>query len=424
MIWCVMSFRLKYYFVITVIVLSSSLVFAKDEDDKETLQQLKSDPKNSELILRDIKAGLRQGKCLNYLIPKMLGVIEVPGYVPNYNRPKPRPELENPELRDLWIGIVENGTGSTLLKRLLEIRLERGKAQKKPEGTQLPNPSLLTEGKLYNKIKSNDEIEIKEGLYQVGENLDNWVRLTNNNGKRFMMRTAMSRAQVFEILGYDPVRKAWDRLVSEQDDEWAKTEHWRQLNIPMDEWGDYAATFINRQDLKKILAAMPGWRLPTAFEYEIVARAGRTKRIKEKELKKQAIFWENAILGDDAWVNVGIPSRPSSPRQGLHTMSEVDDNPWGFEGVLGGVWEFTSEMSVGEVNQRQRGTKDQPLVDPEGVLVTDEALAQAGASRGIFGASWTCEAGDCDTIFHNGDWDGSGGYDMGLRLLRVEKNNP
>jgi formylglycine-generating enzyme len=147
-----------------------------------------------------------------------------------------------------------------------------------------------------------------------------------------LQNTEVTRAQFAELTGYDPSR----------DPTCGAT-------CPVDRvsW-DEAAVYCNALSAREGLAACydcsgegpaarcrrarspwlcPGYRLPTALEWEYAARAGREQAAIEP------------ALGREAWFGDPTGRAPT----GLRPVARLHANPWELHDMLGNAWEWTDD---------------------------------------------------------------------------------
>jgi len=159
----------------------------------------------------------------------------------------------------------------------------------------------------------------------------------------------------------------------------------------------------------------PGYRLPTEAEWEIAARAGTSTAIytgaltlvgdrNGPELDPIAWYGGNSAVGyEGAYDSSKWPEMQfAAARSGPHPVGKRAPNPWGFQDLLGNVYEWTGDW----FGDYPEGRAVDPLGPPR------------GSSRVVRGGSWYSSARNVRAAFRNRFDPSSRDNDLGFRLAR------
>lgn len=139
-------------------------------------------------------------------------------------------------------------------------------------------------------------------------------------------------------------------------------------------WGQ-AQAFVERLSERDPTAT---YRLPTEFEWEYAARAGRDSALSRQETQKRA------------WIR-------DANKGTTHPVGRKKPNRWGLHDMLGNVWEWTQDY----YNEK---------------LYPDPTPPDTGTVHVLKGGSFISDPAHATYFFHGG---GPGnGYDVGFRVVR------
>ena len=138
-----------------------------------------------------------------------------------------------------------------------------------------------------------------------------------------------------------------------------------------------AQAFLDRLNERDTTAT---YRLPTEFEWEYAARAGRDSVLSWSETQKRAWILDT---------NKGT----------THPVGRKKPTRWGLHDMLGNVWEWTRDYY-------------------NGTLYPDPTPPDTGTVHVLKGGSFISDLAHATAFFHGG---GPGnGYDVGFRVVREE----